>query len=74
MGKRNIKKLLKQAKTMPTCNLLASDIQALYDNAHTHREGWGIWSYLLTGWDAGYAAGYNRALKEVKKAQKEGSK
>jgi hypothetical protein len=25
---------------------------------------------LFAGWDAGYAAGYNRALKEVKAAQK----
>ena len=71
MAKRNIRALLKQAKKIPTCELYASEIQALYDSAQEYfGEGAGIWSCLCTGWDAGYAAGYNRALKEVKAAQK----
>jgi hypothetical protein len=71
MARRNIKKLLEQAKQMPTTELYASEIQALYEGAQEYfGKGAGIWSCLCTGWDAGYAAGYNRALKEVKAAQK----
>lgn len=71
MARRNIRKLLEQAKQMPTRELYASELQALYDSAkEDFGEGAGIWSCLWVGWDAGYAAGYNRALKEVKEAQK----
>lgn len=75
MARRNIKELLEQAKQMPTRELYATEMQALYEGAQEYAqeyfgEGAGIWSCLCTGWDAGYAAGYNRALKEVKAAQK----
>ena len=65
MAARNIKKLLKQAQTMPTAELCRSELIELYDIAGTD-----LFECLCKSWEAGYAAGYNRALKEVKKAQK----
>ena len=71
--RRNIEKLLEQAKTMHTTReLYASEIDALFVGAKKEFGDAGVFSCLITGWAAGYAAGYNKAMKESKASNKRG--
>lgn len=69
MPNRNIKKLIEQAKKMPTSDLCYSELNELYSciNPNSNRL---IFDCFYVAWLSGYASGYNRAKAEAKKHNK----
>lgn len=66
----NIKNLIEQydKEDKGKADLLASDIQQLYDtaqNSNVMQEI--IWDAIINSWKAGYSAGYNKAKREARK-------
>lgn len=67
----NIKKLIEQYKINHTKNdLLVSDIIQMYkcaDPKETRSSLDSFWTGMYTGWQAAFAAGYNKGMKDARK-------